>query len=145
MCSHKLKELSRRRPKPIRPGAQLISAEHLWKPFWKRVNNFVNDNGGAQHRFLMRNDERSPRSWTAWGRFNHGIDSVIGSDVRCRARVDELKIVDIDRPLLLMNSITEGVEIIFLLTGTVEIDASLSEVDLKGFIWKVPGRSRLSS
>ena len=65
--------------------------------------------------------------------------------MHCRARVNELRIVVVDRPLLLMIITTKGVEVIFLLTGTVEIDASLSEVDLKGFIWKVPGRSRLSS
>ena len=38
---------------------------------------------------------------------------------------------------------TEGVEVIFLLTGTVEIDASLSEVDLKDFILRVPENNRI--
>ena len=121
MCSHKLKKLSRRRPKPIRPGAQLISAEHLWKAFWKRWH-----------------DDSRRRSWS-----HNGVDSVIGNDVHCRARVYELRIVVVDSPLLLMIIITEGVEITFLLTGTAEIDARLSEVDLKSFIWKVPENNRI--
>jgi hypothetical protein len=93
----------------------------------------------------MRNDRRSPHSRTVWGHFNHGVDNVIGSDVHCRARVNELKIVVIDRPLLLMMITTEGVEVIFLLTDTVEIDASLSEVDLKDFILRVPENNRIGS
>ena len=90
MCSHKLKKLSRRRPKPIRPGAQLISAEHLWKAFWKRWH-----------------DDSRRRSWS-----HNGVDSVIGNDVHCRARVYELRIVVVDSPLLLMIIITGGVEVI---------------------------------
>ena len=85
MCSHKLKKLSRRRPKPIRPGAQLNSAEHLWKVFWKRWH-----------------DDSRRRSWS-----HNGVDSVIETDVPCHVRVYEF----------LMIIITEGVEIIFLLTG----------------------------
>jgi hypothetical protein len=99
-----------------------VDTEHLWKPFWKRVNRLVKDNDGAQHRFVMRNDRRRPHSRTDWDHTNHdvdSVDSVIGSDVLCRARVDELKIVVIDRPI---SIITEGVEVIFLLTDTVEID-----------------------
>ena len=115
-------------------GSQLISVEHLWKPFWKRVSSLVKDNDGAQHRFVMRNDRRSPHSRITWGHFNHDVDRVIGNDVHCHSNVNELKIVVIDRPLLLMIITTKGVEVIFLLTDTVEIDVRLSEVDVKDFI-----------
>ena len=56
-------------------------------------------------------------------------------------------VVVIDKLLLLMIIATEGVEVVravFLLPGTVEIDAGLSEVDLKNLILRVPENNRIA-
>jgi hypothetical protein len=95
---------------------------------------------------------------------------VNGNDTYCCTRVNDLKIlvldressrfkqpglillrqhiiivVVIDKHLLLMIITTEDVAVIFLLTGTVDIDASLSEVDLKDFILRVPENNRIGA